>query len=97
MNDMNNYNDSMDKIMDKLSKGPVNRDGKPAQQAESPTVMHLKWSPVTQGYMLLFGRDATSASIVERYETQGEAIVDLRYKGLVVDHKGRVRLAKAGE
>lgn len=28
---MNNYNDSMDKIMDKFSKGPVNRDGKPLE------------------------------------------------------------------
>lgn len=66
-------------------------------QTEAPVGMHLAMSPITQGYMLLFGRDVTSASVIERYETRQEAVIDLRYKGLVVDRKGRVRLAETGD
>lgn len=68
-----------------------------AEQTESPVGMHLAMSPITQGYMLLFGRDVSSASVIERYETREEAVTDLRYKGLIVERKGRVRLAETGD
>ncbi len=68
-----------------------------AEQTEAPVGMHLAMSPVTQGYMLLFGCDVSSASVIERYETREEAVTDLRYKGLIVERKGRVRLAETGD
>jgi len=67
------------------------------EQTESPVGMHLAMSPVTQGYILLFGRDVTSASVIQRYNTRDEAVSDLRHKGLIVDSRGRVRLAETGD